>query len=140
VHMQRAGERARQQHMGRKARGAQRTQNMRSMSVTREVSQLRSGWLNFFASCRGSQAERRCGAGCGPGETGGGVHACRREGATADIGWHRARREARTKNISFMSVTREVSQRSGWLKASAACRESKQDTYGARGELNSYSR
>ena len=36
-------------------RGEQRTLNMRDMSVTRDVSQLR-GWLKARASCRGSQA------------------------------------------------------------------------------------
>ena len=43
---------------------AERTSNMRRMSVTRDVSKF-TGWLNAFACCR---VERRaCGAGRGAG-------------------------------------------------------------------------
>jgi len=42
---------------GGRARGEQRTLNMRLMSVTRDVSQL-SAWLKAYAFCRGSQAGR----------------------------------------------------------------------------------
>ena len=100
---------------GGRARGEQRTLNMRLMSVTRDVSQL-SAWLKAYALCRGSQAGRtRRGRLRAPGEarraasnrgarsvqergcnciaaTKGGaaecsVHAaCRGEGATADCG------------------------------------------------------
>ena len=58
----------------------ERTVNIWSMFVTREVSQL-SGWLKAYANCRGSQTGHTVrGAGCGlravdAGERG--VHACR---------------------------------------------------------------
>ena len=110
---------------------ARRTINIQPMSVTLEVSQL-SGWLKAFASCRGSQAGRtRCGAGCGPGprrqqQAAGERDVCKaacQRAATADIRGE-ARGEQRTANIHCMSVTLEVSQLSGWLKARAFCRGS----------------
>ena len=45
-----------------------------------------------------------------------------REGATTDLGGGGG--EQRTSNIHLMSVTPEVSQLSGWLKAVADCRGS----------------
>ena len=98
------------------------------MSVTRDVSQL-SGWLKADAYCRGSQAGHTVqGAGCG---LGGGrrraTEACMQRGEgkahmTAD--WGTGHGEQRTQNMLPMSVTWEVFQLSGWLKADAYCRGS----------------
>jgi len=109
--------------LGARAR-AERTSNMKPMSVTLDVSKL-SGWLNADAFCR---VERRaCDAGRGTLRPG------RREG----VGWRRRKRHTRggpdsrlgpraravrTWNIHCMSVTLDVSRLSGWLNADAPCR------------------
>ena len=49
---------------------AERTSNMRYMSVTLDVSKL-SGWLNAAVFCRVERRGVRCGARCGPGGGGG---------------------------------------------------------------------
>ena len=46
-----------------------------------------------------------------------------------------ARADKRTANMAPMSVTRDVSQRSCWLKADALCRGSQAGAHGAQGEL-----
>ena len=46
---------------GRARACAERTENMRLMSVTLDVSKL-SGWLNLFARCRVERRGVRCGA------------------------------------------------------------------------------
>ena len=56
----------------------QRTRNTPHISVTREVSQLRSGWLKACAHCRGSQAGHTVRGGLR-----GGVHAQRSQGVSA---------------------------------------------------------
>ena len=102
---------------------------MAYMFVTRDVSQL-SGWLKAAAYCRGSQAGHTVrGAGCGPqhrrrnaASDCGARAACRREGATTDLGGGGG--EQRTENMPYMFVTPEASQLSGWLKAIANCRGS----------------
>ena len=112
-------------------RRGERTISMRFISLTPEVSQLR-GWLNLCAPWQGSQALTgaltRCGASCGPGggrlgRTAVCVHAaaCRGEGETADTLGGTGRGEQRTANMPPMSVTPEVSQLKGWLKACALC-------------------
>ena len=105
----------------------QRTRNTPHISVTREVSQLRSGWLKACAHCRGSQAghtvrgglrvrRREVASECG---------ACTVAACRGDCGARGTRGgAARTANVPYMLVTREVSQLSGWLKAIACCRGS----------------
>ena len=84
------------------------------------------------APWQGSQALTgaltRCGASCGPGggrlgRTAVCVHAaaCRGEGETADTLGGTGRGEQRTANMPPMSVTPEVFQLKGWLKACALC-------------------
>eukprot|EP00964_Phaeocystis_antarctica_P018645 scaffold10289_cov47-Phaeocystis_antarctica.AAC.4 len=95
---------------------------MLSMVVTLDVSR-RSGWLNASARCqvkcrayeagRGAEREAR-GRGGGSGASG-----ARGDGPTQGCGG-RARAE-RTKNMRVMSVTLDVSRRSGWLNATARC-------------------
>ena len=46
-----------------------------------------------------------------------------------------ARGEARASNIRSMFVTRDVSQRSRWLKAVANCAEGRKQGHTVRGEL-----
>ena len=102
-------------------RGEQRT-NIEYMVVTREVSQL-SGWLKASVFCRGSQA----GYG-GAGRAAVGEAACKqlagKTGDCTDIGVGGAGGEQRTENMPVISVTLEVFQLSGWLKAAALCRGS----------------
>jgi hypothetical protein len=117
-------EMARLKAWGPRAR-AERTPNMVFMSVTLEVSKL-SGWLKAVAACRVEgrafdaggevRAGRREGLWCG-----GGTQAACTEMARLKAWGPRARAE-RTPNMKLMSVTLEVSQLSGWLKAVAACR------------------
>jgi hypothetical protein len=100
---------------------AERTSNMRFMSVTLDVSKL-SGWLSADACCRFKRracdevragrrevAERRRSAS--------GVHG---KGPTQGMG-ARAR-AGRTRNMLFMFVTVDVSKLSVWLNADATCR------------------
>jgi len=120
--------------LGTRAR-AERTSNMRAMSVTLEVSKL-SGWLNADAPCR---VERRaCDMGRGAGRKGGkarggggasGMHA---EGPTQGLGV-RARAE-RTVSMARIVVTLEVLKLSGWLKAVARCRVEREG-HAMRGEV-----
>ena len=56
--------------------GEERTENMKLMVVTLEVSKL-SGWLNDAAPCR--KGGIRCGASCGPGAG--------RRGGTGTVCW-----------------------------------------------------
>jgi len=106
---------------------AERTANMKSMSVTLEVSTL-SGWLKADAYCR--VEGRACDAGGERCEPGGGracgVVAAHKRRAR---GWPDSRpvggkgtRGERTWNMRNMVVTLEVSKLSGWLKADAYCR------------------
>eukprot|EP00964_Phaeocystis_antarctica_P155937 scaffold125375_cov39-Phaeocystis_antarctica.AAC.1 len=69
---------------------AERTKNMRLMSVTLDVSKL-SGWLNADAACRVESRGVRCGVRCGPGAGGRGPAAAherhaRREGPAVKAG------------------------------------------------------
>ena len=94
---------------------------MKSMSVTLEVSQLR-GWLKAVACCRASQAGHTVRGGLRGRR---GLYAAGRgEGCDSRDQGRSARGGKRTLNIAYMCVTREVSQRSGWLKAYARCRGS----------------
>ena len=75
-------------------------------------------------AAEGRKQGTRCGAGCAGRKAGGGARPC-----DAHAAWRlriggTGRGEQRTLNIARMSVTREVSQLSGWLKASAFCRGS----------------
>ena len=95
---------------------AERTSNMRFMSVTLDVSKL-SGWLSADACCRFKR--RACDD----------VRAGRREVAERrrrhargpTEGWARAR-AGRTRNMLCMFVTVDVSKLSVWLNADATCR------------------
>ena len=127
----RAGERARDCRLGARARREARTSNIWPMSVTRVVSQGQlSGWLKAVARCEPRVASTghtvRGGLQAGRREAAGERGVCRQRAgeraATADCG--AVRGEQRTQNIWRMSVTREVSQPSGWLKACAPCRGS----------------
>ena len=101
--------------------GEERTSNMPCMLVTLEVSKL-SGWLNAGAYCRESKgghtmreeerAWRRATA----------AQAARRGGL--DCRFEAGHVEERTANKPNMFVTLEVSKLSGWLNATASCRES----------------
>ena len=71
THTQCVGERARDCRLGVGMRGVQRTRKIRSMFLTREVSQL-SDWLKARASCRGSQAQCTRGLAAGRAARGGG--------------------------------------------------------------------
>jgi hypothetical protein len=100
-----------------------RTENMKSMSVTLEVSRL-SGWLNADASCRvRTGAGRGVACTCGPGGgrswgSGGGASSVQGNPTVKAAG--RAGAE-RTRNMAYMVVTLEVSKLSGWLNADAPC-------------------
>ena len=93
--------------------------------MTPEVSQLR-GWLKTRASCRGSQAGHTVRGGL----RAGGREAAVERGAARAGGSARlqivgaGRGEQRTLNMPPMSVTRDVFQLKGWLKAVADCRGS----------------
>ena len=82
---------------------------------------------------RGGLRARRHKGGGAAGERG--VHAASTggEGATADGGPDAGRQ--RTANMAPMSVTREVFQLSGWLKADARCRRGSQAGHTVRGGL-----
>ena len=77
--------------------GEARTRSMLYMSQLRRDVFQRSCWLKAFAHCRGSQAGER---------------------ARDSRLWGAGRGEQRTQNIWLMLVTVDVSQLSGWLKAS----------------------
>ena len=106
----------------------ERTENMKLMVVTLEVSKL-SGWLSADASCRESKGGHAVGAGRGAPAGAGwrwratAVKAAFRAGLHCRLG--AKNREERTPNMPPMSVTLEVSKLSGWLNDDAPCRESK---------------
>ena len=108
--------------------GEERTENMKLMVVTLEVSKL-SGWLSADASCRESKGGHAVGAGRGAPAGAGwrwratAVKAAFRAGLHCRLG--AKNREERTPNMPPMSVTLEVSKLSGWLNDDAPCRESK---------------
>ena len=76
---------------------------------------------------RGRGARREAGVHMG----GGGASGMHGEGSTQGLG-ARARAE-RTENMIFMSVTLDVSQLSGWLKAFATCRVERRACVTGRG-------
>ena len=92
--------------------GEERTQNMKAMVVTLEVSKL-SGWLNADAYCRASNGGHtvRCAVQSTARRRATAVHATCKGGldcrSAAGLG------EERTKNMERMSVTLEVSKLSG---------------------------
>ena len=99
-----------------------------------------SDWSNADAPCRESKKGHQCGGRYGSRygrrwATAG--HAARRGGLGCRFG--AVHGEERTPNILDMSVTLEVSKLSGWLNASANCRESK-GGHSVRGEVRLWSR
>ena len=98
---------------------AERTLNIFSMLVTRDVSRL-SGWLNARASCQVTRESMEEGRHAGKQAGGwGGVVGCAsgREAQTVEAEAH----AERTQNMYAMSVTLDVSKLSGWLNARTYC-------------------
>ena len=89
-----------------------RTENIRYMFVTLEVSKL-SGWLNADAACAESRKEGiRCGGRCGlgGGRAAGDRGASSAQGRGLDCRFGAGHGEERTWNMARMLVTLEVSQ------------------------------
>ena len=109
---------------GSRARAAERTSNMEPMFVTLDVLKL-TGWLKAAAFCRVESRACDTGARCANQElaaaSASGAHAEDPTGGLGQCGCV-AHAAERTANIQFMSVTRDVSKLTGWLKAAASCR------------------
>ena len=124
---QRAGERAATADIGGKARGGAHVKHVAHVRDAGGVpaQRLVEGRRELpRVASRAHGAGRAMRAGWREAARERGVHAmCRGEGnhhVTADVTRTRCGEE-RTVNMWFMSVTREVSQLSGWLKANADC-------------------
>ena len=94
--------------------GEERTENMRFMSVTLEVSKL-SGWLNADAACRESKGGHAVRSevyqSAGGRQRTTAAHAACRRGSDSRFGADHG--EERTLNMRAMVVTLEVSKLSG---------------------------
>ena len=101
--------------------GARRTENMKVMSLTLDVSKL-SGWLNALASCRVTRPRLVCrpNAERARWEVGSRWRCMQGAGRSQlDIGGET--RAERTQNMLPMSVTLDVSKLSGWLNPLLLC-------------------
>ena len=133
VHRWHAAERARYcRHPGAGQRGE--AAHGKHGGHVRDAGDVPAQWLVELERALSRVASRAQGAGRAAGQEAGGgaaergVHAACTGGerATAGWGWHVAGRVGeRTSNMLLMSVTREVSQLSGWLNLNARCRGSR---------------